>query len=498
MHDLIGKKVDKILADDVVIDAITDVDIGMAIVIGIEDQGPPTPIRSGDATEVSDLPKTQIVVVQLEGVLHILVVKALFLFELVKADVVEGSGGFEAVRIVGQHIGDEDFGEIIVVDVGHIGAHGGVADVGSPVFEFLGKSAIALVEVEVVTFEEIIGYVDVGIIVPIDVTERHPESKTDQATVAARRFADVDKFTPIVAEQFIPSPLEKVFAGPVPSAQFPLVAVIEGIDGDKAIVEQVNVEVAIEVKIRPAANGAVALQVKGIEEAGHIGEGFVAIVVEQEVPLGGVGGAVAARGNVLGQVEVDVAIVVVIAPASGHGARGQGDFQATAAGDVGKGRTPVVAEENVLFGIGQVNIGPAVVVEVCDGYPTPITTGIGGAQLGRYVGKGAVAIISVEQIALGAHRHVEVEVAVAVVIQPSGSTTKFDDIRSTAVVLYIDPRRRRYVRKALRVSREVAQQYGPNPQPGGMAILSGKCQVHVFVLFSGLTEYTARLKAGNR
>ena len=64
--------------------------------------------------------------------------------------------------------------------------------------------------------------------------------------------------------------------------------------------------------------------------------------------------------------------------------------------DVGEGAVVVVVVEAVLAEVGDVDVGPAVVVVVADGYAEAPAV-VGDAGLGRDVGEGAVVIVVEER-----------------------------------------------------------------------------------------------------
>jgi hypothetical protein len=73
-----------------------------------------------------------------------------------------------------------------------------MAEVLDPAFEFFLKSPVFLIDIKIITFEKIIGYIDIGIPVVIDVSNGYAKAKPDQASIDICRFADVYKFSVIV------------------------------------------------------------------------------------------------------------------------------------------------------------------------------------------------------------------------------------------------------------------------------------------------------------
>ena len=95
----------------------------MAVEVIVGDECAPTPIGAGHSRDEPDLAEGAVAVVEVEHVAHELMVEIAFETALIGAPRVEGRGGFEAAVSLGQHVRDVDFGEAVVVDIGHVGAH---------------------------------------------------------------------------------------------------------------------------------------------------------------------------------------------------------------------------------------------------------------------------------------------------------------------------------------------------------------------------------------
>ena len=80
LNDVVGKKVDKILAGYIAGNAIANVQVAVAVVICVKNETTPTPIACRHAAVVRRLIKLTVAVVYLQGVLHVLVVKPLLHF----------------------------------------------------------------------------------------------------------------------------------------------------------------------------------------------------------------------------------------------------------------------------------------------------------------------------------------------------------------------------------------------------------------------------------
>ncbi len=114
-----------------------------------------------------------------------------FQHELVGIPVVEGGFGFVAGVVGRRHFGDENFRETVVVEVGHIGAHGTLADLGHALFQYFGKSAVAVIVVQVVAFEKVVGDKQVLPAVAVVIAHGYAEAEPDSAAVDAGGLSDI-------------------------------------------------------------------------------------------------------------------------------------------------------------------------------------------------------------------------------------------------------------------------------------------------------------------
>ena len=138
--------------------------------------------------------------------------------------------------------------------------------------------------------------------------------------------------------------------------------------------------------------------------------------------------------HVVGHVEVEVAVVVVVEKDSA----GAVVVPANSGGDVGKAAVPFVAVEDVGAVVGHVEVAVVVVVVVAH-CATSTPAGVTDAGPGSGIDKGAVPAVGVQDIARaalvlvggkgGAIDHVEIEVAVVVGVEKGGpSAVRFKDV----------------------------------------------------------------------
>ena len=215
---------------------------------------------------------------------------------------------------------------------------------------------------------------------------------------------------------------------------------------------------------------AIPLAVQLARAHGHVGEGPVAVVVEQHVARAGEAAGTAHHGeavveavllrsrprgclqveiDVAGHVEIEAAVVVVI---------GEGRARRPAAGGhprglrrVGEGPVALVAQEHVPAEERQIDVGPAVVVVVADrdALPPPATGDAGGDG---DVGERPVAVVAVERAPrslaggeAGQRRSVgeeQVGPAVAVVIEKGDARARgFEDVGARVLAAVGGPER---------------------------------------------------------
>ncbi len=96
------------------------------------------------------------------------------LFEPIHIDILKGEGGFEPPVLIRDHIGGEDLRIAVVVEIGHVGTHRSQAGMTHAVFQFVLEGAVALVDIEIVFFKKIIGDIDVGPAVLVDISHHDP------------------------------------------------------------------------------------------------------------------------------------------------------------------------------------------------------------------------------------------------------------------------------------------------------------------------------------
>src|SRR5690606_39976744 len=136
----------------------------------------------------------------------------------------------------------------VVVDVGHVHTHCGEAQVGGPVLDLFPKGSVPLVYIEVIPFVKVIGDVDVGPEVAVEVRDHDPQAKTDEAPIDSRLLAHIHKFAVVVAQQHIADPPENIrHLVPVLGPDVPLFGIAHTAYRYIAVVQDVHVQFSIPI-----------------------------------------------------------------------------------------------------------------------------------------------------------------------------------------------------------------------------------------------------------
>ena len=139
-------------------------------------------------------------VVELQGVLHKLVIKSLFLLYPIDIEAFKLCCFFKSGVFTRQHVGDKNFGKTIVIDIGHICSHGGMANVVENVLNVFFECPIALIDVEIIALIKIIGHVDVDVTVFVDIAQSNPKTKSNETAINAGTIGHVGKYSSVVLQ----------------------------------------------------------------------------------------------------------------------------------------------------------------------------------------------------------------------------------------------------------------------------------------------------------
>ena len=269
--------------------------------------------------------------------------------------VLERSGGLESALVVRQHVRHVDVGPAVVVHVRDVQSHRRQTDIRHLLLEPVGEGAVALVDVEIVALEKVVGDVDVGPAVAVQVADADAETQTDLAPVDAGRGAHVHEMPAVVAIQ--PIAAERVADGA-------RVFQIEARDRPRRVVDHEQVEIAVAVVVEEHGLRGVA----GIGHAVRRGlfyEGGNAVGVEPLIDVQLVGPEL--------WVEAGVADVDVEQPVAVHVGEGDAGGPAPAVqpglgGDVAEAKLAFVqVQPGAALIRGEHDLGQAVAGQVAEG-----------------------------------------------------------------------------------------------------------------------------------
>lgn len=150
-----------------------------------------------------------------------------------------------------------------------------------PLFEFIAESSVALVDVEVVFLEEIVGDVYIGPAVLIHIADGDAQSETDDASIDTGFFADIVEFPIVVSIEMIAAAFEKIGYRCLFGGDLSGVGVVERVNGERTVVDDKAIEISIEVIIEEGGMGGVSVVVESVFSR-FFGEGEI-VVVEEEL-----------------------------------------------------------------------------------------------------------------------------------------------------------------------------------------------------------------------
>ena len=134
-----------------------------------------------------------------------LVKVAVRLIELIVLPAVKGGLGLETRIVLRDHIRDKDLRIMIIVDIGHVGPHGGRRDTPHHIHQVLFKGAVMIVQIEVIPLKEIIGDIDIHPPVLVDIADGDPQTETDDAAEDPCLLAHIGKMPAVIAKKLVSS-----------------------------------------------------------------------------------------------------------------------------------------------------------------------------------------------------------------------------------------------------------------------------------------------------
>ncbi len=334
--------------------ATGDEEILEAVEIDIEESDAPGPVGGFDAGEVGDLGEGAVAEVPVEGVVPC---------GGATGCVGRGGGdgspagelGHAAQMGSAEHVGDEQVGEAIAVHVGDIGAHGEVGGVAQGGFVGLDEPAVAPIPPEAVGGMEIIGDKEIREAIAVEVAEQGAKPPIHERT-GGRSVVELEVArVPVDAGEVALTVIEvEVVLEPVLETFDAAIGVESGGEptlevgfGDGSAIDAVEFGTALDHAI-------------GEPDAGLIHEGDSAV---------------------LGDVEIQIAVVVDIGEGEGHG-RAPG-FEAGVVGEREEPAGAIVPEglDTGEEGAGD-QVGMTVAIEIGEGDTGVERGGVGEMGLG--------------------------------------------------------------------------------------------------------------------
>ena len=185
------------------IDPGGDEQVLVAVVVQVGEQRGPAPIGRIDARQIADLteahrPLPHGAAVELQRVAGVLRMVPGREFLEVDVEAFGIGGGLEDLLLIGQHVEHREVRPPVVVEVGGVHAHRGMAGVSQRRGAGLGERTVAIIDVEEVVFLEVVGHVQVGTTVSVQVARHDPQAVARGPSVEAGALAHVHKVTPVV------------------------------------------------------------------------------------------------------------------------------------------------------------------------------------------------------------------------------------------------------------------------------------------------------------
>src|SRR4029078_3707821 len=127
-------------------------------------------------------------------------IKAILLFKTIYIYVFKCQCCLHPVIITRQHIGCKNISVSIIVNVSKVSAHGGKTRVLHALLQLVFKCAVFLIDVQIISFVIVIGYIHVWVTVIIHITYGNTQSKTNEGPVNTGLFCYVGKMSVVIAQ----------------------------------------------------------------------------------------------------------------------------------------------------------------------------------------------------------------------------------------------------------------------------------------------------------
>ena len=234
------------------------------------------------------------------------------------------------------------------------------------VLQFILEGAVALVDIKIIALIGIVGDVDIGPAVAIDIGDHRPQSKTDQRAMDAGLLRYLGEMSVVVAIEVIAATFQHRFDRPGGVDQVPPVGVVEGVDRDGTILDHKTVQVAVAVIVKKGDLRGIGGDIEAVLMRGFRKGAVVVIDVKFVAPP--------AVAHVAGIADVDIQPAVVVdVDEDCAGAPHAVLVEARLRGNVFKMEIAFIEIEFVASHVRrEENIREAVVVDVADGNPAAV------------------------------------------------------------------------------------------------------------------------------
>ena len=107
--------------------------------------------------------------------------------------------GFQSRLRKWEHFGDEYFRVTIIINICHVSTHRAHAQFRYCSLDPLSKSAIFVIQIEIILFKKIIGHIYILPAIPIYIANRDAQAKANAAAINTRFFADIREMPLVIS-----------------------------------------------------------------------------------------------------------------------------------------------------------------------------------------------------------------------------------------------------------------------------------------------------------
>src|SRR3982751_6100046 len=175
---------------------------------------------------------------------------------IVHVEALRRRGRLEDLLFFGEHVERDDVRPPIVVEVSRVDTHGEPARVAGGAGYRLRESAVAVVDVEVVITLKIVGDIEIGTTIVIEITRDDAQPVSVDSVMQSGSIGDVGKMAAVVPKQLITDslPLSRIphptSRRSPPAHRLPLLM--------RRVIEQVHIQIAVAIVIEEQRLGGVA------------------------------------------------------------------------------------------------------------------------------------------------------------------------------------------------------------------------------------------------